>query len=186
MDALRDQETAKYEEIWRRPEYRERSPGMRQLRSALGWLQMPAGSSVTDWGCGTGAVADELAAHGHDVRCADIAAEAYQGALPLWVVCLWDLPAEMGSTEYGYCADVMEHLPPSHVQPALDGIAARTDVACYFQVALFDDHMGDAIGQTLHLSVFPAPWWKKRILRAFPRAEFRILHGRHLLAVAYR
>lgn len=184
-DELRAQETGKYEAIWRQPEYRERSPGMRQLRDALGWLRIPPASSITDWGCGTGQAADALAAQGHQVRCADIAGNAYRGDLPFWEVCLWDMPHDMPATQYGYCADVMEHLPPKHVQAALDGIAARTEVACYFQIALFDDHMGDAIGQTLHLSVFPADWWKKRILRAFPRAEFRDLRGRHLLAVAY-
>ena len=177
-------EREKYQKIWRLPEYRRRSPGLRHLHQALGWMQPRACSSWTDWGCGTGAVADALADLGHEVRCVDIARNAYRGALPFWRACLWDLPEGMPATDYGYCADVMEHLPREHVEPALAGIASRTVEACYFQVALFKEHFGDQIGQTLHLSVFPADWWRRRILRHFSRADFRMVRDKHLLAVA--
>jgi hypothetical protein len=181
---LSDTEADKYRRIWERPEYRERSPGLRQLKSALRWMKPPAGASITDWGCGTGAAAEALARQGFDVRCMDITRNAYHGDLPFWRACLWELPEAMPATEYGYCADVMEHLPPEHVQRALDGIAARTTQACYFQIALFDDTMGDLIGERLHLSVFPPQWWKRRLLRAFRHVDSSVQRGMHLLAVA--
>lgn len=163
-----------------------RSPGLRHVAIALEWLAPEPGATITDWGCGTGAVLDLLAGKGFAARGVDIAANAYQGAQPFVEACLWDLPADLGPTDYGICADVMEHLPPEHVQAALDGIAARTGRSCYFQIALFDDHMGDAIGETLHLSVFPPDWWRRRILRSFPAAGFKVLHEKHLLACAGR
>jgi hypothetical protein len=154
------------------------------LDRALAWLRPQTDGSFTDWGCGTGRVAHALHDQGFPVRLVDIATNAYRGDLPFVEACLWDLPASLPASDYGYCADVMEHIPPAQVQATLDGIALRTTIACYFQIAMFQDHHGDAIGQTLHLSVFPADWWKRRILRSFSTAEFKVVQGKHLLAVA--
>lgn len=181
-----EQERNKYRRMWERESYRERSPGLRHLRQALNWLRPSAGASFTDWGCGTGAALERLAELGFAARGVDIADNCYTGALPFVEACLWDLPADLEATDYGFCADVMEHIPPAYVQPVLDGIAARTHAACYFQIALFDDDMGKAIGETLHLSVFPHEWWRRRVLRAFRRAEFSVLRGKHLLVVGRR
>lgn len=178
------EERAKYQQIWTLPEYRERSPGLRHLPDALRVLRASRGASVTDWGCGTGAAAEALSALGFIVRCVDIADNAYGGALPFVRACLWDLPPDLGRTDYGYCADVMEHLPPEHVEAALQGIAKRTRQACYFQIALFDDHFGSRIGDTLHLSVFPPAWWRRRLMRYFRVVRCRTVRGRHLFAVA--
>jgi len=57
----------------------------------------------------------------------------------------------------------------------------RTTKACYFQIALFDDHW---YGRNLHLSVFPPEWWQEKILAVFGSAEFRMVKNQHLLAVA--
>lgn len=184
MDLI-EQERAKYGAIWEHEPYRERSPGFRLLDTALAWMQPTDGASFTDWGCGTGRVAHALHDMGHPVRLVDIATNCYRGDLPFVEACLWDMPESICASDYGYCADVMEHLPPDKVADVFAGLAKRTKVACFFQIALFEDHFGDQIGQTLHLSVFPHQWWRKRILRAFSSAEFRMASGgRHLLAVA--
>ena len=182
---MRDaEERTKYEQIWELPEYRERSPGLRHLADALAVMRPLRGASFTDWGCGSGAAAEALAARGFGVRCVDIADNAYTGSLPFVRACLWDLPSGLGQTDYGYCADVMEHIPPEHVDAVLQGIAQRTRKACYFQIALFDDHFGERIGDTLHLSVFPPVWWRKRLTRRFRVLRCRTVRGRHLFAVA--
>lgn len=177
-------EREKYVATWRHKEYAVRSPGLRHLPGALEWMKPEAGASITDWGSGSGQAADAMIELGFAVRMVDIAANAYRGKNgPVIEACLWELPEDMPATDYGFCADVMEHLPPEYVDAALSGIAKRTRKACYFQIALFDDHW---YGRNLHLSVFPPDWWKERILAHFPRAEFRMIKEQHILAVAYR
>jgi hypothetical protein len=106
-------EREKYISTWQNNDYARRSPGLRHLADALRWMQPELGASITDWGSGSGQAADAMIAQGFDVRMVDIAANAYRGIHgPVIEACLWDLPDEMGATDYGFCADVMEHLPP--------------------------------------------------------------------------
>lgn len=183
--SLTEQERAKYTQIWGLDAYRQKSPGLRLLGDALPWIDPEYCASFTDWGCGTGKVAHALHDLGHPVRLVDIATNAYQGELPFIEACLWDMPESIDASDHGFCADVLEHIPPEHVQAVLDGLAKRTKVSCFLQIALFHDHFGDQIGQTLHLSVFPPDWWKKRVLQSFGSAEFKLASkGRHLLVLA--
>lgn len=175
-------ERDKYVATWKIPEYSHRSPGLRHLPGALAWMQPEPGASITDWGSGSGKAADAMIAQGFNVRMVDIAANAYGGPNgPVIEACLWELPDDLGPTEYGFCADVMEHLPPERVPQVFDQIAARTRRACYFQIALFEDSWG---GRKLHLSVFPQSWWKERVLASFKSAEFSSISGAHLLVLA--
>lgn len=177
-----ESEKAKYEATWEHDDYALRSPGLRHLKGALEWMQPDAGSSITDWGSGSGQAADALVAKGFNVRMVDIASNAYRGPHgPVIEACLWELPADLPATDYGFCADVMEHLPPDKVDEVFSQIAARTRNACYFQIALFDDMW---YGRNLHLSVFPPDWWKERIERAFGEVEYKMIRQIHLLAVA--
>jgi SAM-dependent methyltransferase len=180
---LTEQERAKYTATWQNKQYRVVSPGMRYLESALEWMKPQAGSTFTDWGCGTGRAATEMAARGFDVRLVDIASNAYHGPLPFVEACLWELPEEMPATDYGFCTDVLEHIPTEHVDDVLAGIAKRTARKCYFQIALFHDTAFTHAGP-LHLSVFPGEWWQERIARHFKAAEYRKIRLKHLLVVA--
>jgi len=179
---LQTVERQKYRAVWEDAQYRVVSPGTRHLASALDWMRPEPGSSFTDWGCGTGRVADMLFDAGFEVRLVDIAGNAYVGALPFVEACLWALPDSMGPTDYGFCADVMEHIPTEHVDDVLAGIAARTREACYFQIALFDDHHFIKNGP-LHLSVFPPEWWTERLGKHFAQVATRMVKRKHLLAV---
>lgn len=177
-----DSEREKYVATWRHKEYAVRSPGLRHLPGALDWMRPEEGASVTDWGSGSGQAADAMIGMGFAVRMVDIAANAYRGPHgPVIEASLWELPEDMEATEYGFCADVMEHIPTEYVEAVLAGIAKRTTKACYFQIALFDDHW---YGRNLHLSVFPPEWWQEKILAVFGSAEFRMVKNQHLLAVA--
>lgn len=172
-------EQSKYEQMWARPEYRERSPGMRVVEMAHTWLK-PTGT-LCDYGCGTGRAAKWLADHGLEVTGFDIAANAmldYDGAFVQG--CLWDMP-EFGEFDYGFCTDVMEHLPTEHVDAAVAGIAKRTRKEVFFQIALFECHMGDVIGEHLHLTVKPAQWWVELLGKHFTSVETQP-HAKYVLA----
>lgn len=175
-------ERDKYTKIWKDPAYSLRSPGLRHLPDALQWMKPEAGASITDWGSGSGQASDKLHELGYNVRMVDIATNAYKGQLAVIEACLWDLPQDMGATEYGICCDVMEHLPPERIDAALSGIAKRTEKAVYFQIALFDDTTYTHAGP-LHLSVFPPDWWKEKLFAHFSDCKFKTIKVKHLLAV---
>ena len=65
------------------------------------------------------------------------------------------------AAEYGFCTDVMEHIPPDKVGVVLDNILKAAQ-RVWFSIALFEDACGKLIGETLHLSVHPFEWWKEQ------------------------
>jgi hypothetical protein len=183
MDALLASEASKYRATWTNPLYRAVSPGERHLAHALEWMRPDPYTSFTDWGCGTGRAAAELHAREFDVRLVDIAANAYTGDLPFVEACLWALPESLGPTDYGFCADVMEHIPTEHIDDVFAGVAARTSKVCYFQIALFHDNHFTGNGP-LHLSVFPAEWWVDKATPHFGAVEFKLIRRKHVLILA--
>jgi hypothetical protein len=69
-----------------------------------------------------------------------------------------DVPVK---AEYGFCTDVMEHIPPDNVDKVLDNCL----MACqhvFFQISTVDDVCGALIGHPLHLTVKPYAWWLKK------------------------
>jgi hypothetical protein len=179
---LTEQERDKYRKAWAFEGYRTSSPGLRHVEGALEWMKPEPGASITDWGCGTGKAAQAMFDKGYDLRLVDIAGNAYVGALPFVETCLWELPEDMPATDYGFCADVMEHIPTERVDDVFRSIAAKTRKKCYFQIALFHDTCYTHAGP-LHLSVFPAEWWQDKIESHFKAAEYRKVRMAHLLAV---
>lgn len=177
-------ERAKYNKIWQDPQYRVVSPAMRHLNDALTWMQPEAHSSFTDYGAGSGRASEELYVKGFKVQLVDIASNAYKGDLPFYEACLWEMPDSIKATDYGLCCDVMEHIPPEHVDDVFMGIRDRTKKAVYFQIALFHDNHFTSAGP-LHLSVFQHDIWREKILKIFLDAEFKMIKNKHLLAVAY-
>lgn len=161
-------ETDKYTRMWALDSYRERSPGLRVLPSAIEQLKPDAGATFYDFGCGHGYVVEELVKQGFKVMGLDIAPNAKKvDAGEFAVACLWDIPAELEPRDYGFCVDVLEHLPTKHVVAALRSMGQRIRKRGYFQAALFHDHCGDAIGETLHLTVKPVTWWRTVFQQVF-------------------
>lgn len=178
-----ESERQKYREMWAREAYRKFSPGLAVFHQAYEWMDPSRGASFTDFGCGQGVVSDALLRRGHEVLAVDIAANAYKGDAEFFEACLWELPDSLHVSDYGYCADVMEHIPPEMVDDVLRNIAAKVRVSAFFQIALFPDEMGKLIGKPLHLSVFPADWWRDRLSVVFDNCTFRG-DGQHLEAIA--
>lgn len=175
-------ERQKYETMWGDPKYRERSPGFRLVASAHDWLGMKPGETLCDYGAGTGRASQWLADHGLRVTAFDIAENAiteFDG--PKVIGTLWDMPA-FGTFDYGFCCDVMEHIPPEHVSDCLKGIALRTARAAFFQIALFECHMGKDHGMHLHLTVRPTVWWQSALARHFSRVEIKPGEKKYVIA----
>jgi hypothetical protein len=66
---------------------------------------------------------------------------------------------------YGYCTDVMEHIPPDRVDRVLGNILLAAQHV-FFAIATTPDHCGTLIGEPLHLSVHPAEWWLAKLAAA--------------------
>ena len=184
-------EKAKYEKMWGFDAYRERSPGFRHVNQALSLFKEKDpkfGDTLIDLGCGTGRVSKFLQETGFEVTALDIAQNAlteFNGRF----ICssLWEIPDDIEVFRFGFCADVMEHLPPEMVPDAIACVSKHVEIG-YFQIANFVCHEGDKIGEHLHLSVFPADWWEKQFRKNWTRKinELRVIENpkHHVVFIA--
>lgn len=180
-------EQAKYERMWDHPVYRKVAPGEHCAMEFLRQARPPEGSQVIDFGAGTGRGALAIAGLGQcRVHMLDFAANCLDAEVkkhvyfndPPWpksehssvnpemfqlAFTQHDLtkPSPV-QAEYGFCTDVMEHIPPEDVNKVLTTVlmAARH---VFFQISTVDDVCGVLIGQPLHLSVHPYEWWLQKL-----------------------
>jgi len=161
MDELETEERHKYQLIWTHSDYRKSSPGEKLVHTAIKEMGMNKGDTLLDLGCGTGKCSQRFSNWGADVTAVDFA----NNCLDIWVdvrfenCCLWD-DENMPYADYGFCTDVMEHIPPERVQDTLRTISKHCNKAVFFQVATRPDKMGKLIGETLHLTVKSYHWWE--------------------------
>lgn len=160
MDAAAVAEQAKYRKMWDQPEYRRWSPGEDSSGEAM---EVFGRSSIIDFGCGEGRALDKFLAAGMEATGVDLV--ALHGASV--EACLWDLPVSLKPASWGFCADVMEHIPEDKVDAVLSNIAAKVRKGCYFRISTVPDGMGKLIGETLHLTVKPSSWWAVQIAKHF-------------------
>jgi len=175
MPTIAELEKAKYEKIWAVPEYNDFSPG-ESFAKVFGELASPEkGESVLDIGCGMGKGGLALQEmYGVDPSFVDhvrVLPEELHGRFyqqPLWK----PLPLRNPRYAYGFCCDVMEHLPQEYVMLVLENIRA----ACghvFFSIANVGDGFGKGVAEELHLTIQPFEWWTERL-----RDMGEILHAR--------
>ena len=151
-------EREKYEKVWEDDRYRRYSPGEGLVHEAFMSMNMKPGDSLIDYGCGTGRALEHFIGWGLTVTGVDIAENCMETDVNFVRACLWNLP-DLQST-WGYCTDVMEHIPEEMVLPVLEQIAERSERGVFFQIALTKDASGPLIlGEPLHLTVKPMDWW---------------------------
>ena len=74
-----------------------------------------------------------------------------------------DLTTALGETfDYGYCTDVLEHIPPKDVKKVLRNIATASR-KLYLNISTVPDVMGALVGEPLHLTVKDPWWWQERL-----------------------
>lgn len=154
-------ESEKYERMWLHSDYRAVSPGEQVVSTFMALAQQKG--RVIELGCGTGRAGVKLQAAGYDVVQMDFAGNCRdKDALTIPFI-KHDLTRPLLVTaDYGYCTDVMEHVPPHQVDAVLGNVMA----ACretFFQISLTDDVCGTFIGHRLHLSVHPFEWWLEKL-----------------------
>lgn len=162
IDPVREKEADKYRRMWAVDAYRNFSPGEQALGAFLGYVGSVKGKRVIDFGCGTGRAALSLQGEGAAVVGVDLVREALDPVavegLTFHELCLWDLPPDL-TCDWGYCTDVMEHIPTDKVADTLQAIRGACGEGCFFQIATFKDGFGRRIGETLHETIAPRAWW---------------------------
>lgn len=152
-------EKQKYEEMWSHPEYRHFSPGEYVVKVFL--EQEHGRGTLLDFGCGSGREAVILKKAGFSPVLLDIAHNCRDNdsdvtSLPFYEC---DFSEEIIHTaQYGYCSDVMEHIPQKQIDIVISNIMKCVD-KCFFQISLIEDGCGKLIGHKLHQSVYPYKWW---------------------------
>jgi len=155
-------ERLKYEEVWDNPSYREISPGE---DSAPEFVSLIDDGPVIDFGCGTGRAATEIA-RTNEVLMLDIANNCLDDHIVLTDTmrfsrhCIWDKYCEV--TDWGFCCDVLEHIPENKVDSVLENIRDHCMKGAYLRIYLHKDN-GKFHKDTLHLTVRPFEWWKDKI-----------------------
>jgi SAM-dependent methyltransferase len=157
-------EAQKYGRLWSMPQYRAVAPGEMFAELFLVKADPKVGSHIIDFGCGTGRGAKKLHDAGMKVAMLDFARncldDEVRGALSGTLVFKkHDLtnPSPV-IAEYGYCTDVMEHIPPDAVDCVLENIL-RAAKNCFFAISTTEDVCGRLIGETLHVSLHDFAWW---------------------------
>ena len=154
-------EQAKYKRLWgEHKQYRAIAPGEQLADHFLSLARPQPHQTCFDFGCGTGRGAARIVKRcrvvGFDFadNCLD---ESVRGAFEF---VQHDLTQPIGRevADFGYCTDVLEHIPPADVRTVLKNIvtAARR---VYLNISTVEDKLGALIGEPLHLTVQPMDWW---------------------------
>lgn len=163
-------EKAKYKRMWQFDQYRYMSPA-EQMVDFIEAHAPEKGGIVIDFGCGTGRAMVELTKRGFHVIGCDFADNCRDDAAKDLPFLEWDLslPCPLRAP-YGYCCDVMEHIPPHQVDDVLNSIGNSAETVV-FRIEYQPDVMGKLIGTALHLSVHDEDWWTAKLKEHFSEVE---------------
>ncbi len=162
-------EAERYRKMWEFKEYREEAPGETIAMTFIKQARLEPDSEVIDFGCGTGRGALMIALFAKaKVTMLDFAENCLDKEVAAACVSQPDrlkfVVADLTKTlqihaAYGYCTDVMEHIPTQDVKKVLLNILSSAQHV-FFNIALFDDTHGPLLSDgPLHLTVKPATWW---------------------------
>lgn len=154
-------EQEKYERMWTVKGYREHSPGEEAVPTFLEHVK--GRGDLVDIGCGTGRAGLKLRDAGFTVTLMDFTDNSrdYEAMVLPFVKHDVTQPFPFYSY-YGFCADMLEHIPTDQVRIVLRNILKGTHLA-FLQISTEPDTFGAVINQDLHLTVQPGDWWKAQI-----------------------
>lgn len=173
-------EQAKYIKCWSAGDrdYAKFSPGEHAAPLFLETAKPHKGATVVDWGCGSGKGSKVLYNAGLDVTAVDFAFNCLDDDVreltesdERFRFIEHDLskPIQLPS-EYGFCTDVMEHIPEDQVDAVLDSILDNSRHV-FFEISTTEDHFGDhpdiqvnGEKEHLHLTVKPYQWWIEKFV----------------------
>ena len=181
-----DHERAKYEQVWSLPAYRKGSPGVVHTPMFASIANPKPGESVIDLGCGAGIGGERLARELG--LCVTYMDHVHVSGVPEPFIeqCLWHpLPNRNPPWQYGYCCDVMEHIPPEYTMLVLANVIDACE-SVFFSISFQNDIFGKFVGEPLHLTIMPYVWWRDRLAEFGELVEARDLLGEGVFYVRGR
>ena len=161
-------ERPKYIRMWDDPKYRESSPGEQLVIAFIKEAQPKWRSHVIDFGCGTGRAGKRLIEAGMRVTMMDFAHNCIDQDVKdslsddlRFIRHDLEKPSPVVA-EYGFCADVMEHIPPGRVDTVLSNILQAAQNV-FFAIHTGNDVHGSRIGEVLHVTQRPEEWWVEKL-----------------------
>jgi len=163
-DLVAEREAVKYRHVFGLPDYRVACHGLTLWQTHRDLFPETVRSAV-DLGCGTGRLVQQWVLEGIDAYGVDLVAEqsvdrgVYRGVPSRFITApLWEM-ALPHVADVGVCADVLEHIPETHIRKTLARIAASCRMVV-FQIA----HMPHVLaGHTLHVTLRDRTWWVVQI-----------------------
>lgn len=188
MKTVSEIEAEKYTTIWSLPQYHENSPGAQMIDMFLRIARPAAGASIIDVGCGAGAASELLHQKGFRVAGFDLTDTAWKNhPLPILTGSVWHgIPIGVISDnvfDYGYCCDMMEHIPTQFVALTIYQILQACHHA-FFSVSFQEDNFGNYIREPLHHTVKPFTWWRDTFREVGTVLEARDIMGDGVFYVA--
>lgn len=158
-------EKQKYELMWSLPQYRATAPGEDEV-GIFALIARPCDQdTVLDFGCGTGRAGIMLQRAGLSPVLIDFAENCRDTAALSLPFAQRDLTEPLGMWgDYGFCTDVMEHIPPQDAERVLANLFEATP-CIYFRIDTEADQCGALIHQTLHLNVRSHAEWRDTLSR---------------------
>ncbi len=140
------------------------------------------GDSIIDFGCGTGRSATPLLKAGLKTHLVDFCEDCLDPDIFLQTVgsdplvqfvqgCLWDLPTDLEAADWIISFDLLEHLPEEKVDASLKAMASRMKKGGLISLCMIEDEFGKDIGTSLHLTIKPSDWWRKKVSAHFSIAQ---------------
>lgn len=166
-------EQDRYRKIWQNEAYRADAPGEAKALLFLSQAKPKHDAEIIDFGCGTGRGGLMLAlVGGMRVTMLDFAdncldAEVRQACerQPDRIKFhMHDLTRPVPfAAAYGYCTDVLEHIPEQDVMTVLKNILSASRHV-FFNISTVRDNLGKMLSDgPLHLTVKPMAWWIERL-----------------------
>lgn len=127
-----------------------------------------ASETVLDAGCGTGRGIEALAKAGFRVifgcDIVDAGRTPTAQQFPFTTINLWDDRAmQMEPVDWGYCCDVLEHIPEPLTMLAVRNLLSIARKGVFVTVSTGPDVHGVWVGEPLHQTVKSFTWWRKHL-----------------------
>ncbi len=185
-ESVLEHERSKYEKAWALPDYKGKSPGRTYVEIFEDMVNPQPGDCLIDLGCGEGEGGKALTERfGVNVTYLDfVKVEGVPD--PFIEQTLWaPLPSRNPPWKYGYCCDVMEHIPPEFTMLTVRCIMDACETV-FFSISFIPDRFGKHIGETLHVTIMPFIWWRDQLSEMGELIEARDLLGEGVYLVTRR
>ena len=185
--SLTERQAELYTGIWTHLEpYAETSPGEAHVRMFTD-LTGESSGTVLDAGCGSGKGAIALSAAGFSVSLCDLTdaglSPEARAVGPFTAVSLWQSLRPLGTFDYVYCADVLEHVPTEYTMLVISRLLEVARKSVLLTISLVPDQFGVWVGEPLHQTVRDFTWWRDRIAELGHVVECRdcLIFGAYLV-----